>query len=197
MPVALSALSAATSSTRARGDRDSTPIATQAPESMSMPIPRINSGDPDASIRSRTYQQADMSNQNVYGDQYGQYSNQNEGWRSGPLPTPPSFSSPPQYPSGSPHRGPLPLPGDSRGSSDRLSTHSSQESLGTRSSGSTSATRFAGESYEHVRRDEIADTQAGLGQGTPTGRPGGGDKRRSSWFGWGGGIPTQAKPKAE
>ncbi len=42
--------------------------------------------------------------------------------------------------------------------------------------------------YEEIRREEV--------EGVPAaGRPGIGEKRRSSWFGWGGGTEYQAVPE--
>ncbi|ORX37915.1 TB2/DP1, HVA22 family-domain-containing protein [Kockovaella imperatae] len=193
LPVALSALQAAAASNRSRQDRDSTPVAMQVPESMAMPTPRVNQADHTGSLRSRTYQQASAP-QSQSGS-HDPRDDHNSSWSRSPLPTPPSFGNS-QFPGGSPHRPGMSLPG-SRDGSDGLSAHSSQESLG-RASASTSASRFGGESYEHVNRDEVRNiSQSEFGQGTPTGRPAMTDKRRGSWFGWGGASPNQGRAKAE
>ncbi len=71
--------------------------------------------------------------------------------------------------------------------SGRISAHSSDESM---ASGNGKDTKWNGEmSYEQIGRDEAADIP-------PSGVRPGMEKRRSSWWGWGGGAPGE-RDKAE
>ena len=184
-----------------------------------MPIPRPHtSSDPNQSLRSRTYVHATQAqppspsghNQDSpypsFPPDQANYSSQSGyagvgagggGWKSHPLPNPPTFPTPPAYASpsavSSSRSGYQAVPQGPRGQASRehLSAHSSEESLNTRSSNSGSvgrssvsggsSGRYGEMSYEHVQRDEAWDSNAqgghsgpftpqplgGSGQGTP------------------------------
>ncbi|KAK4685289.1 hypothetical protein P7C73_g4861, partial [Tremellales sp. Uapishka_1] len=76
-----------------------------------------------------------------------------------------------------------------RPSSDHLARPAGTGRSVSAGSSDESVHRLSG--YEEIGRDEVENIQA------QTQRPGMGEKRRSSWWGWSGGSSTEAKPKAE
>ncbi|WVQ79399.1 hypothetical protein IAT38_001496 [Cryptococcus sp. DSM 104549] len=199
MPVAITAISAATANargaapahlqaTRSVSDSGSqSSRASQVPEQMSMPVPVPTPGvhtpgqGSDPSIRLRTFLHASANN--GQGQQQGQQQGQGQ---YPPNLTPTQYAAltsarpPPQFAS----TAHLTQPGANRSVSSPagLSPHGSDDSIGSASGGSA---RW--DSYEQIRKEEVAGMQAGGGNGGSPGRPGSAG-RKGSWFGWGAGA---------
>lgn len=167
MPVALTALSAATASAKgqageAQGGASSniTPQsrAIQMPQQMSMPVPvptpPVHQQQSDPSLRSRAFMHASNNNS------AGQYPSLNNLKQQQQYQALSSARSPPQGFSGRSASGPAGPGGISQSSS-----RSSDESLGSRYEG-----------YEQIGKDELQDMNKSRS----------GMQGKSNWFGWGG-----------